>query len=606
MSDIVYSVEVQYLQKGSLGGAFGSGSGGLTQSIGKAQKEIAGSIAGFGEKLGSGLNSAFNKFFAAEAVVGGVNAAMGAIKVGLVGMNAEIEQMSISMATMFSAHGNVDGFNNGLTASKEIIKIMRKDARDLPGEFKDLTGIMMRMTTPALGAGLSIRETEKLAANAMAVGVGAGMAPDVVGREMGDLIQGRMRKNMPILKILPNFDVDSKAFNAMSVDKRVERLSQALGLRGGKEGEAISAMRAAFEKSWTGLFSSLKDNVKGFLGDLTGPLFERIKGAVGWVNDWFNTRGSYITEWATKVGYYLAEGFTFALHQLARFEPILVRIGSFLAKEADSGKLFGDIEKVVATAAALKAGSVVAPMAGSLAQGLPSMLGAGGEALGGIGGALGLEGGVAALAGLGVVLGVVAAAAVAVYGAFEGVANELSPMHETILSTWVDIKDATKEFAGLVYGNFEMIWPAVRRVSEILGGAFLQGILLFMEILGQVAAGIQIAIMMIVDAWGKIKELIRQALILIPGGALAELLEPDKKLSKLRDRPELERPVRSDLDKKVPPPPPQHTTHVHKVEINVNSNQDPNRIAKKTADIFGEWARNPKTATGTGAPIYSR
>ena len=51
---------------------------------------------------------------------------------------------------------------------------------------------------------------------------------------------------------------------------------------------------------------------------------------------------------------------------------------------------------------------------------------------------------------------------------------------------------------------------------------------------------------------------------------------------------------------------PQHVTHIAKVEIKVQGDTDPNRIAKRTADVLTDLHRHPKVASMTGNPTFLR
>lgn len=605
MSDVVYSVEVQYLSKGNLFGGLNASKGALTGSVRDLEKSLTKTMSGFGKSLGEQLNSAFTTFFALSAMRSAVGAGMEFMKTGLVGMNAELEQMGITMATMFSAHGNVANFRDGIEASKELISIMRKDARDLPGEFKDMSIIMARMTTPALNSGLSIRETETLGANAMALGVGSGMQADIVGREMGALIQGQMRKQMPLLKVLPNFNVSSSEFNSMPIEKRVQRLKQALGMIDGTiEQKSISSMKKAFNTSWVGIMSTLKDQLKQVAGLTTSHLFDRIKPAFHWIGDQLQRmqEDGRLTEWAGKIGWYMARGFTAAFHMAARIAPLVERMGRFIAKEADSGKLLGDLGKLAGVLAALKAGSMVAPVAANLA---PHIMGVGGEALAGIGGAVGATGAAAALGGLAIVLGAVAAAATLVYGAFSSITNEGSPLHDIAVATWHGIKASVVTTVVELSQAFATMWPALRRIAEIMGSGMLVGLELFADTIASLAIAFNEFVQGVASIADRLREILKER---FPGFP-SEWFDPDKKTKHLIDKPEQEYHGRgwhpSDLDNQVKTP-PSHTTNIHHVEIKVVSNQDPNRVAKATADVLLDLKRNPKVALLSGQPQVIR
>ena len=625
MADVTYTVEVQYLTKGSLLDGL-KGNGGVNQTINQLNQSLSQSLSqNLTQKLASSFSQSWrttiynkaapevektgNSFgallsagmvagLATSAVEGAVHGFGRLIKTGLVEMNADIEQLGITMAMMFSGSGQARDFNEGLLASRELMKQMRVDARELPGEFKDLANIMMRVATPAAKAGLSVRDTEELSANAMAIGVGAGMNADVVGREVGDLIQGHMRRMMPILKILPNFDIDSKTFNAMSPEKRVARLKQALGMvQGTMEFEAVHSMRKAFEHSWIGLWSTLKDQAKQVLGGMTAMLFDNIKGTLVRFNDWFAGNQSKIEDWARRVGFAIGHGFQVAAYYAEKMLPLVEKTGKWLGHRYSNDSTIGRDAGMV--------GSAV--LVGSLLKSVLPLLGGAGEAVGGLGmsGAIGAMGGgglLASLIPLASVFAVVAGLAVMVYGAFEGLTNILSPVHETITglaeSIWGNLQVA---LVSLEHA-FETAWPAMRRVAEVLGGALMFNIDAAVNAFTILAQGIDMMVTKIADLWhSKLKPIL---ISIIPGLEGNPLLEPDSKV-RFDYRKEQEK-FEVDLGRmRAAEKPPEHTTHIHRVEIKVNSNQDPNRVAKRTVDVLQDLARHPKSYHNSGNPNLS-
>ncbi len=582
MSDVTYGVSIEYLSSGSLN--LPGGTSGLDKANAAMKTLVSGT-----KSFADGLDKAVNGI--ALAGLGTIAAgALAMFKVGIIGVNSELEQFSIGMAAMFSAHGNVDTFNEGLTTTKFLIEKMRDDARDLPGEFKDLTKIMSTMTTPSLNAGLSIRETEKMAANAMSSGITHGIHPDVIGREMGAIISGNARSNMPMLtRGMLNLKVDAKELNKMSVEKRVATVQKALGMRGGPEQEAMEQMKNAHRNSWVGLTSTAIDNAKRVLGVMTAPLFERMKGAFSFVNKWYDNNSQRIASWAETVGYNLAKGFTWAFHQLAALEPVLMKLGSVLNKEINHGKISRDIGMALGTGAALKMGAAVLPGAIS---GVGSLMAPGATAVGGAGG-----GGLLGAAGLGIVetggalaivLAAIAVAMVAVYGAFEGLGNTLSPLNSTMVKLWQTAKFYFADAIESIGRSFEIVEPVLRRIAEFLGGALIAGLEIAAETFNKLAHAIE----------SMLTKIANSPLVKAAFASMAEfspLLAPDAK--KYGDRPDRERPLPADLDRKMPvAKPPTHSTTIHKIEIKVNSNQDPNRIARTVHGLLLNEARNPRSA----------
>ncbi len=584
MSDVTYGVNVEYLSTGNLNLP--------SAGIDKATASMKG-LSSATMSFVHGLDRAMTGL-----AVGGIAAALGGsiaiLKVGLVTMNAEIEQMAIGMAAMFSAHGNVDSFNDGLIASKELIGIMRKDARELPGEFKDLSKIMSTMATPALNAGMSVRETEKLAANAMASGMTHGIAPAVIGREMAAIIAGSARSNMPMLtRGMLNLQVGAKELNAMPSAQRLSTINKALGLAGGPEAEAMNAMKKAHMNSWIGLTSTIKDQVKQILGTMSEHLFERMKAALTFVSNWFSTNGPMVTEWAERVGWQLAKGFTYAFHQLARLEPLLVKFGNILGKEASAGKLPGDIAKILAAGAALKVGT-------SLGSSAIGAMGAGGVAEGAIAGAGAL--GIATTGGL--IIGVLAAlggALAMIYGAFEGLSNAASPLSAAMNKIWNTAEFYFADAIKSIGRSFEIVEPILRRIAEFLGGALLVGLEMAAETFSKFAHAIE-NMLNVIATNPIMKALLSAAKESLPPG-MSKLLGAD--YIKPSDRPDQLRPEKADLDKKVAHPPVHNTTNHNNITIKVMGEADPSRVARKTVGLLRDALRNPNSARQNPASNFN-
>lgn len=629
MADVTYTVEVEYLTKGNLLSGLNNAASGVKQTVNNLNQTLNQSLSqSLSQRISQSFSQSFSQNFrqtiinraapevqragsefgnilsanmlasmTTGAITAGVDGFFKMAKVGLVEMNGEVEQLKITMASMFAGSGQAQDFSQGFRAAGKLMSIMRKDARELPGEFKDLAQIMMRIATPAANAGLSIAETEKLAANAMAIGVGGGMHADVVGRELGELIRGNMSKRMPLLTHMPGFDMDSKEYNAMENSKRLRRLSQAMGMIAGtREAEAVTQMRAAFEKSWTGLWSTLKDQAKQTLGSLTESLFDRMKAALIKFNDWFFANQEKITEWAQRVGGFLADGFDRAMKIVERMIPFVEKMSEKLSNRQRDSTLQRDVGTVggilaagnlMATVGKLGVGESVA---GAMAGG--SVLGAAGA---GIDAALAavLTPAAAVLLGIGTV----------VFGVIEGLNNSLGPLYDSFQIIWDYIGSTLTSLFDSLKNTFLMLWPIFKRFAELLGMGVLVAVVGLAKALEGLAMVMETLVTQVTSALGSIRDKLRE---LFPGDFLA-FLDPDKKPNTRNPISFHRGPTDEDLAAmKAASKPPNHTTHIHKVEIKVNSNQDPNRIAKKVFEIIEDVGRNPKTSSNSGNPRLSR
>lgn len=597
MADVTYTVEVEYLTKGNLASGFGGIAGNMTAIQQSAKQfnrsmtkvfsntnygtQIFGRMQPAAAAAGTSFGTIFNANMLSALTTSGIDAVASGVahvfRAGLVEVNAELERLGITLATSFAGTGQVKDFNQGLVASKQLIKDMRIDSRELPGEFKDLASIFQRINTPAANAGMSIQDTRKLAANAMAIGVGNGLNADVVGREVGDFIQGNVRKNQPMLKYLLNLHESPTELNAMDQPKRVARLQKALGMvEGTKEFDAATSMRAAFQASWIGLWSTLKDNMRTVLGALTGGVFESIKGALGRFNEWFAKNETRIVQWAESVGAHLDAAFRRGLVFAEKMLPIIEKTGTWLSQRGEESTLGRD------------AGVATAGLVG-IRLAMPLL----GEAIG--------TGLAAAFSAVG--LGPIIAIAAALGGVIMGMTNDLGPLYADFHILWAAMKGLAGDAMVHLKHAFLQIWPLLRRVAEIVGLGLLSALTIIVGALAAAAEGVDTLTTALMSMLDKMRTWIHEH---IPNwGNWQALIDPDRKPD-IRDIKKFDRDVPTvDLNALPNAKPPVHHTTIHRVEINVNGNGDPNRVAKRTLDIMNDFARHPKSFYNSGGPRFS-
>lgn len=594
MADINYSVQVTYDSVGDVGTGLTNGVANAQSKVKDLQKRLATGIGGAFTSFGSGLSSLLSKpFEALEGIVANAHLLKGVFeiaKIGIVGFNAEIEEMKIGMAGIFTSSGVANTFGEGLEMSAHVIKTMRKDAADLPGEFKDLVNIMRTISTPAIQSGLTVRETENMAKRAMAIGIGTGLRSDVIAREFAALIEGRAKSQNVLGMRLPGLSLHgdaAKKFNAMSTEDRIATLQKALGMKGGAEQDAYEGINKHFAKSWIGRTSALKDNLRGLAGAVTEPLFERMKSTLGWVNDWFSSNNA-LDNWVERAGRALATSFSMAFKVVmeieAKLHGIIDKVVPVLSKHAKEGKLGGEIMDVVGGAVAMKG---MASVASPIMSGVGSVLQFGfspggmkaletvGEALAGLAGTG--EGVIVIVGGIVAAFTTMIAWGTALFGVYDALTDELSPFHELAMAVWNDIKVRVVESVMNLKAAFDSVLPTFKNLADLLGVAIL--------------AAVDLAAM----AFQKLTEVIKG---LATGAAwVLNKLGVDYRLEGVKPKEiwEREHPSRftEDALNRKAPAPPNHTTHVHKVEIKVNSNQDPERIAKSTFRIFSDQMKNP-------------
>lgn len=588
MADLTYRVVVDYATTGALAGGLGDAAGkagnlaGALRSIGDVAASSAGGLAdaftGAVEQAGS-LALTVGKLAGAAGI--------GAVTYGVVGLNNELEKSTIGIGAMLNAFGVSGDINAGMDMAGGLLEKMRKDAAALPGEFADLKQFFSLGLSPGLQAGASTDKLESMAANAMATAAALQVPMDQAAREYGMLLGGRAGAHNIFGAKLGLTGDSAKEFNAKSGGDRLEDLNQRLA----KFQPAI----AAYANSFEGLSSSMVDNLKHFLQLSTAPLFESVKGTLAGIDGWFDKNQDTVEYWAVVIGQYLANAWSIGTDQIqewwpaikefaqnafvelamiwTKLEPIVMRVGESVQGFLSNPDAFAKIEDVLKAYAATKVGMAVLPSLGNA-----------GSAIGGVGEAVGLSGpeGWAAAA---VGLTALAAAMVPLYGAFDILTDDTNDLHDHAMNDLNAIVFDLTDSAGKLQDAMVPWEPAMREVADVMGGSLLNSLHSLAFVTDEVAttfdkaSGKIASILGIQGADPKLK--IDHGVQL--GGSLVPMGEAlGDGLVKAQNR----RGAGAGGG----------GTHVAKVEIIVNGNQDANRTAELVVDKLVQIKRNPRVS----------
>src|SRR5579859_4688074 len=484
MADVTYRVAIELATSGNLANQVGhsisrlDGLSGVLDRVGHEASTLAGSLAGAFEGAVEGAAS-----LAATLGKVGAAAAVGAVTYATL-LNKELENTQIALAAIFGANGITASMPEGMGVAADVMAQMRKDAAALPGEFKDLVSIFKTISVPGFQAGASINELRDVAAQAMAVSQVMGLPMEQASRELAMLLEGRAgAHNVLGMRLAGLGGEKAEAFNKLPAAERLERVRTEL--------EKFAPAIEAFSHSFEGLSSTLVDNAKRFLSLATAPLFERIKGALGEANAWFDGNEEKVNLWANLIGSRLADAFdvgrekvrawwpeieAFAEHAYERIASIWQRVGPLVEHFADSAakalgsdKAFDRLEQVGLLYAGLKGGGLLSHLMPSLgglgdldrltkSSGLAGKIAPEGSAFDAMAGRFrdlvsgqfvaGEAGGLFELLGNPVTLGAAAAAAlvlvealVAAAGAIHALTDETSTFHDFAVAIWADIEE---------------------------------------------------------------------------------------------------------------------------------------------------------------------
>lgn len=259
------------------------------------------------------------------AMIGGA-AVFGGLTVGVAHLNAELEKTTVSLATVFSANGVARDMPAGLEMSKKTIQQMRMDAQALPGEFEDLLGIFRMSAIPGFHAGLGVQQLRQLSSQAMVAGAVSGLPMDQVAREFAQLMQGRAgAHNVFGAELLGLSGENATKYNQMDPAKRVAILQTEMA----KYGKAIGT----FSTTWEAASSTLIDTGKQVGQAATQDLFEKVKGTINQVNEWYSENRVEVGRWANLMGLHFAHAFDWGKAKLLEWWPLIREFGSNAWKE---------------------------------------------------------------------------------------------------------------------------------------------------------------------------------------------------------------------------------------------------------------------------------
>jgi len=256
-------------------------------------------------------NAAFAAFDKLGGLLTAVKAAMLAVGSALVfgkatheiiSLGSAAEDTRIAIAAMMQAGGaaglsnSTDDFNKALGMSDEIILRMRKHARDLPGEFEDLMQVFRGVMSPSMAGGKSIDQIEAFSARMMAVAATLQVPSAVAGHELGAILGGATRANMPIWARLHPFldEKDVKNWKNLTEGERFEKILKAT--------QGFQPAIEKFASTWSAISSSTKDYSKEVTRAFGAPIFDGFKSALSAINDWYSLHRTQILGLAELIG----------------------------------------------------------------------------------------------------------------------------------------------------------------------------------------------------------------------------------------------------------------------------------------------------------------
>jgi hypothetical protein len=569
-----YDVVVNYRSTGDLGGPLAK-LGGMTQQLG-ALKSI-------GSEVSSALQSTALQFAAIEAGAQLVAGAFDLIKKGVADVNAGLEEMQIGLAVSFGVGGIATSFEQGMSDASVMMKQLRTDAQSLPGTFEDLAKMFQTISIAGFKAGMDPEKVRQFTDRTMALAHVANIPENVAGREMAAMLSGNARaQSILASRIFGLHGEGVKAYNQMSPQKQQEFISKTIF------SDTFNDALKAYMHSWVGLTTTMVSKLRMLLGDVTHPLFNNLKNGLEKSIHYFDEHKQQISEWSNRVGQTLARWFDIASEKIHSWLPPLIKIGAILERfieNLDSGH----IKKWAGEMAGMTAGRML--LGGALGAGLENVGSFGKMGAGGISGASGIAGLIGATSALEILGGaglLLVPIVLGIYGAFRNLTDAGSRWYGVSLDLANSMRTNLVGAFEDAQGKNTALSDSMKELSEFIG----------FQLIGSLSQ-----ITFIFRNWADLIGGIRDAFKEIMPKKLADKLDEigatpvglAHREQKFRAPGYTEdKPIKVLMSGVKPPEVPAHNTHIQKVEIVVNSNQDPSRIARLTRDEIANLQRHPK------------
>lgn len=287
----------------------------------------------------SGMGLSLGKL---AATAGGAFGFMKA-KESLIDFNAGLEQSRINVAGMLSQATGQE-FGKSMVEATALVGRLQMRARDSIGTTQDMVEMAAMITRPIKAAGMGMKDLEDFTASAVVAAKAFNISPDMAALDietalMGDLkSKDRFSRALLESKAFGNDYVGEKGrqrFNAMSPEDRASTYRKALTTGG------IADMAKAQGQTFSGVYSTLQDNLQLALGKIGLPLFQAITNEIKQWNAWLDANGPKIAEFSQKMSHGLIEGFKLAKDAgafLVRHKDLLITLAkAWLAGKAVKG-----------------------------------------------------------------------------------------------------------------------------------------------------------------------------------------------------------------------------------------------------------------------------
>lgn len=262
-------------------------------------------------------------------------------KRGLIDFNASLEDARVTMAgmlTMFTGAKMSDAWER----AGESVDTFNKMAAKSSLTTKDLVTMATLIERPLLQAGVRMKDIEKITFGvtnaARAFGISAPVAAMDIQQALSAGVHIRDRFAIALLA-QKGVDMTKEQFNAASMTKKVETIMKAT-----TSSAVMEMAKKQGEDTFTGVISTLTDNISLGLGRVGLDVFRKITNEVSSLNKWMEKNSVEIGKFEKTLSEGLVTGFKYVksvVQFLVEHADTLLMIGKVWAFSKIGGMLGG-------------------------------------------------------------------------------------------------------------------------------------------------------------------------------------------------------------------------------------------------------------------------
>lgn len=242
-------------------------------------------------------------------VVGAVGAVAGFGLIGklgsaFVGFNSNVEQAKIQMAGLFELNKG-GAWNANMALSSNLVDRLAIRMKDAVGTTSDAVSMAGMLVQPLSAANASMKQIEDSTVGAVVASKAFGIEAGQAALDLQQALNGTLgNKDRFAAAILGPMGFTPEKFNKLTAGKRLETVTKALNSR------AIQEMAKAQGESFSGVMSTMEDNIEQTLGKVGKPLFVAITNEVKQWSAWFDKNPEKVKEIAESVSKALVSAFS--------------------------------------------------------------------------------------------------------------------------------------------------------------------------------------------------------------------------------------------------------------------------------------------------------